>query len=45
MFNGKDELLWKQVKKEIHALDIDRLSPIQALNKLQELKEKVEQNE
>ncbi len=45
MFNDKDELLWKQVKKEIHALDINRLSPIQALNKLQELKDKVEQNE
>ena len=44
-FTEKDSLILDEVKKEISELDIDSLTPLQALNKLHKLKERVKENE
>ena len=45
LFTQNDSLVLDEIKKEISGLDIDSLTPIQALNKLHKLKERVKENE
>ena len=45
LFTDANSLLLDKIKKEITELDIDSLTPIQALNKLHKLKERVKENE
>lgn len=42
LFTGADEELLNGIKKELGGIDLDKITPLQALNKLQKLKEKLQ---
>lgn len=44
-FENNDTIILDGIRKEIYELDIDSLTPIQALNKLHKLKERLKDNE
>jgi len=45
LFTENDSSLLDELKKEIMEADLDKLTPLQALNKLQKLKERMNENE
>jgi DNA mismatch repair protein MutS len=45
LFNKKNNAILEKIKDEIKNLDVNSLTPLEALNKLQQLKKKVENNE
>jgi DNA mismatch repair protein MutS len=44
LFTDNDSALLDELKKEIAGADLDELTPLQALNKLQKLKERLQEN-
>jgi len=44
MFADANEALLKDIREELSSMNLDTITPIQALNKLQKLKEKLEDN-
>jgi DNA mismatch repair protein MutS len=44
LFSSADETLLNDVKKELSSTNLDKITPLQALNKLQKLKEKLQNN-
>jgi DNA mismatch repair protein MutS len=45
LFNKKNNAILEKIKEEIAQLDVNSLTPLEALNKLQQLKKKVDNNE
>lgn len=45
LFEKHDTLLLDSIKKELLEADLDSITPLQALNKLQKIKERIEDNE
>ena len=44
LFSNNDTALLNELKKEIAEADLDKITPLQALNKLQKLKERIQEN-
>jgi DNA mismatch repair protein MutS len=45
LFSNNAGALYEQIQKEIKAVDLDKITPLEALNKLQKFKEKLESDE
>jgi DNA mismatch repair protein MutS len=44
LFSGSDEAMLANIRKELAGTDLDKITPLQAMNKLQQLKEKLQDN-